>query len=75
MAPKTLLNVKGTPTLSDVFTQHISDISLEVEAIKLRNLKKDAEGIEEHLARIESALSGIMEAKLTLAERILHARE
>lgn len=72
---QTLLDVKGTPTLSEVFTQHISDISLEVEAIKLRNLRKDAEGIEEHLARIESALSGIMEAKLAIAERLMHSRE
>ena len=75
MAPIALLDVKGTPTLSEVFTQHISDISLEVEAIKLRNLKKDADGIEEHLARIESALSGIMEAKLAIAERIIQTRE
>ena len=65
--------MKGTPTLSEVFTQHISDISLEVEAIKLRNLRKDVEGVEEHLARIESALSGIMEAKLALAERIMQS--
>jgi hypothetical protein len=70
-----LLDVKGAPTLSEVFTQHISDISLEVEAIKLRNLRKDADGIEEHLARIESALSGIMEAKLAIAERLVHSRE
>ncbi|HXU95540.1 MAG TPA: hypothetical protein VFP45_03790 [Candidatus Nitrosotalea sp.] len=70
-----LLDMKGTPTLSEVFTQHISDISLEVEAIKLRNLRKDADGIEEHLARIESALSGIMEAKLAIAERLVHSRE
>lgn len=72
---QTLLDMKGTPTLSEVFTQHISDISLEVEAIKLRNLRKDADGIEEHLARIESALSGIMEAKLVIAERLVHSRE
>lgn len=75
MTQKALLDMKGTPTLSEVFTQHISDISLEVEAIKLRNLKKDTDGIEEHLARIESALSGIMEAKLAIAERITHSRE
>ena len=75
MTQETLLYVKRTPTLSEVFTQYISDISLEVEAIKLRNLKNDADGIEEHLARIESALSGIMEAKLTLAERIVQTHE
>jgi len=74
MTQKIVLDVKESPTFSEVFTQHVSDISLEVEAIKLRNLKNDADGINEHLARIESALIGIMEARLALAEKVLHSK-
>lgn len=73
MTQKMVLDVKESPTFSEIFTQHVSDISLEVEAIKLRNLRNDADGINEHLARIESALVGIMEAKLALAEKVLHS--
>jgi len=73
MTQKIVLDVKESPTFSEIFTQHVSDISLEVEAIKLRNLRNDADGINEHLARIESALIGIMEARLTLAEKVLHS--
>ena len=74
MTQKIVLDVKESPTFSEIFTQHVSDISLEVEAIKLRNLRNDADGINEHLARIESALIGIMEAKLALAEKVLHSK-
>ena len=73
MTQKIVLDVKESPTFSEIFTQHVSDISLEVEAIKLRNLRNDADGINEHLARIESALIGIMEARLALAEKVLHS--
>ena len=74
MTQKIVLDVKESPTFSEIFTQHVSDISLEVEAIKLRNLRNDADGINEHLARIESALIGIMEARLALAEKVLHPK-
>ena len=74
MTQKVVLDAKGSPTFADIFTQHVSDISLEVEAIKLRNLKNDVEGINEHLARIDSALIGIMEAKLALAEKVLQSK-
>ena len=74
MTQKIVLDVKESPTFSEIFTQHVSDISLEVEAIKLRNLRNDADGINEHLVRIESALVGIMEAKLALAEKVLHSK-
>ena len=74
MTQEIVFDAKGSPTFADIFTQHVSDISLEVEAIKLRNLKNDAEGINEHLARIDSALIGIMEAKLALAEKILQSQ-
>ncbi len=65
---------KNGPTLSEVFTQYLSDIALEVEAIKLRNIKNDADGVNEHLARIDNALTGIMDAKLALAEKILRSQ-
>ncbi len=74
MTQKIVFDIKGSPSFADIFTQHVSDISLEVEAIKLRNLKNDTDGINEHLARIESALIGIMEAKLALAEKVLQPR-
>lgn len=74
MTQKSVLDLKESPTFSEIFTQHVSDISLEVEAIKLRNLRNDADGINEHLARIESALIGIMEARLALAEKVLHTQ-
>lgn len=64
---------KNVPTLSEVFTQYLSDIALEVEAIKLRNIKNDSDGVNEHLARIDNALTGIMDAKLALAERLLRS--
>lgn len=60
-------------SFSEIFTQHLSDITLEVEAIKLRNMRNDSDEINEHLARIENALSSIMDAKLTLAEKIFHS--
>ncbi len=72
--PHNLVLDKSAPTLSEVFTQYLSDIALEVEAIKLRNIKNDADGVNEHLARIDSALTGIMDAKLSLAERILRSQ-
>ncbi|MDE1727453.1 MAG: hypothetical protein KGH89_09375 [Thaumarchaeota archaeon] len=74
MTQEIVFDAKRSPTFADIFTQHVSDISLEVEAIKFRNLKNDAEGINEHLARIDSALIGIMEAKLALAEKILQSQ-
>ena len=70
MTQRIVLDIKGAPTLSDIFTQHITDITLEIEAMKLRNLKKDSESIEEHLERISNALTGIMNAKLDLAEKL-----
>ncbi len=68
MKPEIAYNQKGV-TFAEAFTQYLSDITLEVEAIKLRSLRNDAEGVNEHLSRIESALWGITNAKLALAER------
>ena len=63
------LNQKGV-SFSEAFTEYLSDITLEVEAIKLRSLRNDVKGINEHLARIENALWDIANAKLALAEKI-----
>ncbi len=72
--PYNLVFDKNGPTLSEMFTQYLADITLEVEAIKLRNLKNDSDGISEHLARIDNALTGIMDAKMALAESFLHSK-
>ena len=69
MARELNLNQKGV-SFSEAFTEYLSDITLEVEAIKLRSLRNDVKGINEHLARIENALWDIANAKLALAEKI-----
>lgn len=56
-------------SFSELFTQYLSDITIEVEGIKVKSMRDDIQGINEHIARINSALFGIMEAKLELAER------
>ena len=73
MARRLVLDGKE-PSLSEIFTQYLSDIQLEVEAIKLRNMKKDIEGVNEHLDRIDNALKGIMDAKLSMVERFLRSQ-
>ena len=70
MTRRLILDENG-PSLSEMFTQYLSDIQLEVEAVKLRNMKSDIEGVNEHLDRIDNALRGIMDAKLALAEKLL----
>ena len=72
--PYNIVLEKNGPTFSEAFTQYLSDIALEVEAIKLRNIKNDADGVNEHLARIENALTCIMDAKMALAERVLRSQ-
>lgn len=67
MKPSPVLDEKR-PSFSEIFTEYLSDISLEVEAIKSRNMRKDEEVINEHLARIENSLKGIMYTKLALVE-------
>jgi hypothetical protein len=74
MSRHLILDGKESHSLSELFTQYLSDISLEVEAIKLRNLKSDSDGVNEHLARIDNALKGIMDAKLALAESLLKSQ-
>ena len=70
MARRLMLD-ESSPSLSEMFTQYLSDIQLEVEALKLRNMKINIEEVNEHLDRIDNALKGIMDAKLTLAEKLL----
>lgn len=67
MKPSPVLDEKR-PSFSEIFTEYLSDISLEVEAIKSRNMRKDEEVINEHLARIENSLKDIMYTKLALVE-------
>lgn len=69
MAREIAVNQKGV-SFSEAFTEYLSDITLEVEAIKLRSLKNDIKGINEHLARIENALWDIANAKMVLAEKV-----
>ena len=56
-------------TFSDVFVDYVSDITLEVEAIKSKKMRNDIQSINEHLDRINRALLGIVDAKLALAEK------
>ena len=56
-------------SFAELFTQYLSDITLEVEGIKVKNMRHDIREINEHIERINSALLGIMDAKLELAER------
>ncbi len=69
MARNFAVNQKEATSFSEAFTEYLSDITLEVEAIKLRNLQNDIEGINEHIARIENALWSIANAKLAMAEK------
>ena len=56
-------------TFSELFTQYVSDMTIAVERIKVRNMRHDIQGINEDITRINSAIRGIMDAKLELAER------
>lgn len=68
MRHKLTFDKKGT-AFSDVFTDCVSDMTLEVEAIKSKKMKNDIQSINEHLDRINRALLGIVDAKLALAEK------
>ena len=67
MPHRTLLNKKDT-TFSETFSEYISDIALEVEGIRLKMFWKEMDGVNTRLDRINSALLGIMDAKLALAK-------
>ncbi|MGI0011183.1 MAG: hypothetical protein ACREAE_07270 [Nitrosopumilaceae archaeon] len=53
----------------ELFTQYISDIKLEVESIKVKAWKRNDQELLGRLAKIDSALVGIMDTKLNLAEK------
>ncbi len=60
---------KRDTEFSDVFVDCVSDISLEVEAIKSKKMRNDIQSINEHLDRINRALLGIIDAKIALTGR------
>ena len=60
---------KRDNAFSDVFVDCVSDITLEVEAIKSKKMRSDIQNINEHLDRINRALLGIIDAKIALAEK------
>lgn len=51
------------------FNQHLSELILEVEGIKLRAEKNDIEGIKEHLERMNAILLEFMDARMDLVEK------
>ncbi len=60
---------KRDNAFSDVFVDCVSDITLEVEAIKSKKMRNDIQSINEHLDRINRALLGIIDAKIALTGR------
>ncbi len=60
---------KRDTAFSDVFVDCVSDITLEVEAIKSKKMRNDIQSINEHLDRINRALLGIIDAKIALIEK------
>ncbi len=66
--PDRVLSNKQDTTFADMFAEYISDITLEVEGIKLKMFWKEMDGVNTRLERINSALLGIMDAKIALAK-------
>jgi hypothetical protein len=52
-----------------LFNEHLSDIVIEIEGLKLKAMRNDIEGINDHLVRINNFILGIMETQLVLAEK------
>lgn len=67
--PNGILLDKKDDAFSDAFSQYISDIQLEVDGIRLKMFWKEMDGIDTRINRINSALLGIMDAKLALAKK------
>ena len=67
MPPRVILNKRDT-TFSEAFEEYISDIALEVEGIRLKMFWKEMDGIDTRIERINNALLGIMDAKMSLAK-------
>jgi len=52
----------------ELFNQHLSDLVLEIEGIKIRAERNDIAVIKDHLERMNAILLEIMDAKMGLAE-------
>lgn len=54
---------------SELFTEYLSDITLEIEGMKISALRNDIDRIKVHIERINNAVLAIMDTKLDMAER------
>ena len=68
MKPEQQSNYAEIP-FSELFTHYVSDITMAVERIKVKDIRNDIQGINENIAKINSAIIGIMDAKLELEEK------
>ena len=53
----------------EIFNQHLSELILEVEGIKLKSIRNDIEGIQDHIGRMNTVLVEIMDARMDLADK------
>lgn len=53
----------------ELMTQHLSDIKLEIEIIKVKAWQRNDQELLEHIEKIDNSLAGMMGAKLDLAEK------
>ena len=53
----------------ELFNQHLSDLIMELEGIKLRTERSDFGAIKEHIERMDAVLFEIMDARMDLAEK------
>jgi len=52
-----------------IFNRHLSELILEVEGIKLKALRNDIDGIEEHIERMNALLLEITDARMNIPEK------
>lgn len=60
---------KNRISYSELFTEYLSDITLEIEGMKISALRNDIDRIKVHIERINNAVLAIMDTKLDMAER------
>jgi hypothetical protein len=53
----------------ELLTQHMSDIKLEIEIIKVKAWQRNDQEILEHIEKIDNSLGSMMDTKLDLAEK------
>jgi len=53
----------------ELFNQHLSDMIMELEGIKLRAEKSDFGAIKSHLERMDTILLEIMDARMDFVEK------